>query len=168
MEQHNISQNIRDGNIKKLSEYVSIKNAKLLEETIYDFTLVFCNDNNVDKYLLEEIYSSKFNSILNNINPNSYIKNNYLLNAINNEEVNITEIPYLRPEDIFPDNWRAIKTKLNMIEEKRKNMNMVELFPCKKCGCKKHTIKQMQTRSCDEPMTTFITCQTCGNTVKKG
>lgn len=168
MEQVNISQNMRDGNTKKLEVYISPANAKILEESIYDFTLTFCNDNDVDKYLLEEIYTSKFNSILNNINPNSYIKNNYLLNAINLNEIDIQSVAYLRPEDIFPDNWKAIKNKLTLIEEKRKNMNVVELFPCKKCGCKKHTIKQMQTRSCDEPMTTFITCQTCGNTIKKG
>jgi DNA-directed RNA polymerase subunit M/transcription elongation factor TFIIS len=163
-----ITKNNRDINVKKLLNYISEENAILLEKSIYEFTTVWCEDNNVDDYLIEEIYQSKFNSIYINIDPNSYVKNNYLLNAINNNEINIKDIPYLKPEYIFPDNWKNIKNKLALIEEKRKNMNVVELFPCKKCGCKKHTIKQMQTRSCDEPMTTFITCQTCGNTIKKG
>ena len=158
----------RDNNIKRIIEFLSPENAKILEQSIFDFSYEYCKDNSIEQYLLEEIYQTKFNSIINNINPNSYIKNNYLLTAINNNMINLIDIPYMRPEDIFPENWKNIKNKLILIEEKRKNMNIVELFPCKKCGCKKHTIKQMQTRGCDEPMTTFITCQTCGNTVKKG
>jgi transcription elongation factor S-II len=168
METINISKMNRDNNIKRIIEFLSPENAKILEQSIFDFSYEYCKDNSIEQYLLEEIYQTKFNSIINNINPNSYIKNNYLLTAINNNMINLIDIPYMRPEDIFPENWKNIKNKLILIEEKRKNMNIVELFPCKKCGCKKHTIKQMQTRGCDEPMTTFITCQTCGNTVKKG
>jgi DNA-directed RNA polymerase subunit M/transcription elongation factor TFIIS len=168
METINISKINRDNNIKRIIEFLSPENAKILEQSIFDFSYEYCKDNSIEQYLLEEIYQTKFNSIINNINPNSYIKNNYLLTAINNNMINLIDIPYMRPEDIFPENWKNIKNKLILIEEKRKNMNIVELFPCKKCGCKKHTIKQMQTRGCDEPMTTFITCQTCGNTVKKG
>jgi DNA-directed RNA polymerase subunit M/transcription elongation factor TFIIS len=163
-----ITKNNRELNINKLINFISNENSKLLEQSIYEFSLLWCEDNKIDNYLVEEIYQSKFNSIYMNIDPNSYIKNNYLLNAINNNELEVKDIPYLKPEDIYPDNWKNIKNKLALIEDKRKNMNVVELFPCKKCGCKKHTIKQMQTRSCDEPMTTFITCQTCGNTIKKG
>jgi DNA-directed RNA polymerase subunit M/transcription elongation factor TFIIS len=168
MEPNPIAKNNRDGNINKLYEFISKEDANTLEQAIYDFTILYCENNNINSYLIEEIYQSKFNSIYMNINPDSYIKNNYLLNAINSKEVEIKDIPYLKPEDIFPDNWKHIINKLALIEDKRKNMNIVELFPCKKCGCKKHTIKQMQTRGCDEPMTTFITCQTCGNTIKKG
>ncbi len=163
-----ITKNHRDNIVEKFCEFISKANSTLLETAIYDFTKTYCEDNSIDSYLIEEIYQTKFNSIYINIDPNSYVKNNYLLNAINNNEIDVKDIPYLKPEYIFPDNWVNIKNKLSFIEEKRKNMNVVELFPCKKCGCKKHTIKQMQTRSCDEPMTTFITCQTCGNTIKKG
>jgi transcription elongation factor S-II len=34
---------------------------------------------------------------------------------------------------------------------------------CNKCGQKKVTYTQAQTRSADEPMTTFCTCLNCGN-----
>lgn len=36
-------------------------------------------------------------------------------------------------------------------------------YTCRKCGGKKTTHQEMQTRSADEPMTIFITCVTCGN-----
>ena len=36
-------------------------------------------------------------------------------------------------------------------------------FTCRKCKSNDCSYYQMQTRSADEPMTTFITCQNCGN-----
>ncbi|KAK2948175.1 putative Transcription elongation factor A protein 1 [Blattamonas nauphoetae] len=38
-----------------------------------------------------------------------------------------------------------------------------DFWKCGKCGQKKCTFRQQQTRSADEPMTTFITCAVCGN-----
>ncbi|KAI8988484.1 transcription factor S-II, central domain-containing protein, partial [Mycotypha africana] len=38
-----------------------------------------------------------------------------------------------------------------------------DMFKCGKCGGRKCTYFQMQTRSADEPMTTFVTCVSCGN-----
>lgn len=36
-------------------------------------------------------------------------------------------------------------------------------FKCGRCGQRKTTYHQMQTRSADEPMTTFVTCVNCNN-----
>lgn len=36
-------------------------------------------------------------------------------------------------------------------------------FQCGKCKQRKCQYYQMQTRSADEPMTTFVTCVNCGN-----
>ena len=38
-----------------------------------------------------------------------------------------------------------------------------DIFRCKKCKNNKCTYYQLQTRSADEPMTTFVTCINCGN-----
>lgn len=38
-----------------------------------------------------------------------------------------------------------------------------DMFKCGKCQGRKCTYFQMQTRSADEPMTTFVTCVNCGN-----
>ena len=36
-------------------------------------------------------------------------------------------------------------------------------FTCRKCKSNKCSYYQLQTRSADEPMTTFVTCINCGN-----
>jgi transcription elongation factor S-II len=36
-------------------------------------------------------------------------------------------------------------------------------FKCGRCGKRRCKYFQLQTRSADEPMTTFVTCVNCGN-----
>jgi len=43
---------------------------------------------------------------------------------------------------------------------------MTDMFRCGKCHQRKCTYYQMQTRSADEPMTTFVTCLNCNNKFK--
>ncbi|ESO01254.1 hypothetical protein HELRODRAFT_82145 [Helobdella robusta] len=38
-----------------------------------------------------------------------------------------------------------------------------DLFKCGRCGKRDTTYNQVQTRSADEPMTTFVLCNACGN-----
>ena len=38
-----------------------------------------------------------------------------------------------------------------------------DLLQCGKCKMKNCTYNQIQTRSADEPMTTFVLCNECGN-----
>eukprot|EP00300_Choanocystis_sp_HF-7_P015608 c19119_g1_i1.p1 GENE.c19119_g1_i1~~c19119_g1_i1.p1 ORF type:complete len:1045 (+),score=259.85 c19119_g1_i1:232-3135(+) len=45
-------------------------------------------------------------------------------------------------------------------------MSSTDEFKCGKCHQRKCTFKQMQTRSADEPMTTFVSCVNCGNNWK--
>lgn len=43
----------------------------------------------------------------------------------------------------------------------RENKNQEGFFTCGRCKSKKTTYYQLQTRSADEPMTTFVTCLNC-------
>ncbi|NXA54493.1 TCEA3 protein, partial [Nothocercus julius] len=45
---------------------------------------------------------------------------------------------------------------------------VTDLFQCGKCKKKNCTYNQVQTRSADEPMTTFVLCNECGNRWKVG
>jgi len=44
-----------------------------------------------------------------------------------------------------------------------KNSGVSDLFQCGKCKQRKCKYYQLQTRSADEPMTTFVTCVNCGH-----
>ena len=65
-----------------------------------------------------------------------------------------------------PTNWRKLIEK-KMIRDKNKyntdKSGASEEFKCRKCGKRETNYYQVQTRSADEPMTTFVTCLNCGN-----
>jgi DNA-directed RNA polymerase subunit M/transcription elongation factor TFIIS len=58
----------------------------------------------------------------------------------------------------------ALKKRDLALEKARVNdEDYVGQFKCGKCKSTKTTYYQMQTRSADEPMTTFVTCTNCSN-----
>lgn len=155
---------LREANINSLSKFLNKKECKLLENEIYDFSQNYTNDFNLTNY--EEVYTHKFNDIYANLDIDSEIKNSYLLNAIKNNEIDIKSIVNLSPEKLYPDKWKPIVDRMNWIEYKKKNMATTDIFLCKKCNKRKCTFYQLQTRSADEPMTTFVNCLVCSNSWK--
>eukprot|EP00930_Biecheleria_cincta_P023719 TRINITY_DN17081_c0_g1_i1.p1 TRINITY_DN17081_c0_g1~~TRINITY_DN17081_c0_g1_i1.p1 ORF type:complete len:358 (-),score=106.68 TRINITY_DN17081_c0_g1_i1:514-1587(-) len=83
-----------------------------------------------------------------------------------------SQLPTLTSEDMATDEKNAERAKqrkdaMDAIDQqwamKNGQMNLTGMFTCGKCKGTKTTYFQMQTRSSDEPMTTFVTCLTCGN-----
>ncbi|KAK9331084.1 transcription factor S-II, central domain-containing protein [Lipomyces starkeyi] len=64
-----------------------------------------------------------------------------------------------------------LKNEIKRLEEKnlfnaqgaKEQRAVTDRFTCGKCKQKKVSYYQMQTRSADEPLTTFCTCENCGN-----
>lgn len=71
------------------------------------------------------------------------------------EEMASDEMKLLRQE-IAKEGIREAQVAKNQGTE-------TNLFKCGKCGKRKTTYTQLQTRSADEPMTTFVLCLDCGN-----
>lgn len=55
------------------------------------------------------------------------------------------------------------KQNLFAAQGAREQRAVTDRFTCGKCKQKKVSYYQMQTRSADEPLTTFCTCENCGN-----
>lgn len=74
----------------------------------------------------------------------------------------------MAPNEMAPESLKQEIEKLNKqnlfdaqgATEKRA---VTDRFTCGKCKHKKVSYYQMQTRSADEPLTTFCTCENCGN-----
>lgn len=151
----------RYNSINTLNNFIKDENkCKVIEGSIYDYCIDYVNKNSVED-IFDDIYENKFDDILVNINPDK-LENLYLLNAILNDEIEISKIAYLSPQNLFPDKWKKIIDRINLIEDKKKNMSTTDIFECRKCHKKKCSVYQMQTRSADEPMTTFVNCLICG------
>ena len=64
-----------------------------------------------------------------------------------------------------PDKWNKLIEKKNERDKNRYDtkLNITSEFTCYNCNTTNCTHYQMQTRSADEPMTTFVNCIDCGN-----
>lgn len=135
-----------------------------LEKGIYNYTVLTCKNKNIvkkwnNKYFVH-IYTDKLRTVLNNL------ENEYILNKIKNKEIRIHEVAFMTHQELMPQKWdHLIKFK------NKKDLNLYEPiieastdnFTCRKCKSKKCSYYQLQTRSADEPMTTFVNCIECGN-----
>ena len=66
--------------------------------------------------------------------------------------------------ELFPEKYEELTKLYDLDKDNTIVQKEVEdgIFKCRKCQSYKTTYYQLQTRSADEPMTTFITCLECG------
>jgi DNA-directed RNA polymerase subunit M/transcription elongation factor TFIIS len=147
-------------------EYVCKINKKLqniklsidIEKSIFEFTLVYSREKKILNSLLVNIYIDKLNGIIKNLPA--------IKNKLENDIINPRIVAFLQPEQINPIIWEQQLKKEALRKYKKENMAATDTYKCKKCGKRKCTVTQQQTRSADEPMTTFVTCLVCHTTFK--
>jgi DNA-directed RNA polymerase subunit M/transcription elongation factor TFIIS len=112
------------------------------------------------------MYRSRAVTLYENIKgTDSYVQNNQqLIQKLNSGELSLQSIAEMTSMDLCPSRWKEMIEKL--IEKKKKlystEQNASIFMWCSSCKKKtKCDYYQLQTRSADEPMTTFVTCLEC-------
>jgi transcription elongation factor S-II len=136
-----------------------------LEKGILNYSIDVSNKQNIvkkwDNELFVIIYTERLRTIMVNLQ-----KNKTLLSKIKNKEIKSHKLAFMTHQEMNPEKWKPL------IEDKKirdKNMYNPQIdantdnFTCGKCKSKRCSYYQLQTRSADEPMTTFVTCIDCGN-----
>ena len=85
--------------------------------------------------------------------------------ADRDKKVRIISARLMTHQEMLPSRWEPlIKKKEERDKEKYapKLEANTDNYTCRKCGSKKCSYYQLQTRSADEPMTTYVTCIDCG------
>jgi len=143
-------------------------NSTRLERSIYNEVLRKAREDKVpltwefagfrDRYI-QKVMSIKFNLL----HPN----NPRLFERLKRGEISYLWLASAMPYDMFPELWVPVMEEVAMKALRRESRNSgkkVEgAFQCRKCKSKCTEYYQLQTRSADEPMTTFVTCLDCEN-----
>jgi transcription elongation factor S-II len=156
---------------KELNRFIKNKKKSTnIEKSIYNFTIKVAKEKNIikkwDNKYFKQIYIDKFRSIYYNLNPKMSVGSKALLKKIKKGEIKTRDIAFMRHQMLQPEKWQKLIDKKI---QRDKNLTEVDLssatdeFKCYKCKNRVCTYYQLQTRSADEPMTTFVTCMTCGN-----
>lgn len=137
-----------------------------IELSIFEYSLIYCQNHQFGVEFIKAVYEDKYNNIISNINLTPGINNKTFKNLILTKQINPSYVAFLSPAQIHPDKWQYFIKKKEYIEQRENNISYSDAYKCYKCGESKAKISQAQTRSADEPMTTFVTCLVCHNTFK--
>jgi DNA-directed RNA polymerase subunit M/transcription elongation factor TFIIS len=137
--------------------------ARNTEKGIYNKTIDEAEEKTIikkwDNYLFVQLYLDRFKYVY------FILKNPDIIDKINNGTIKSYEIAYKTHQELYPEKWDM------QIEEKRKRIEnkyfpkieaSTDMYTCRKCKKNQCTYYQVQIRSADEPMTTFVTCTYCG------
>ncbi|XP_067261817.1 transcription elongation factor A protein 3 isoform X15 [Chanodichthys erythropterus] len=125
----------------------------------------------IEDHIYQEIkatdmkYKNRVRSRISNLkdpkNPN--LRKNVLAGAIE-----LSRIATMTAEEMASDELKQLRNVLTQEAIREHQMaktggTTTDLLQCGKCRKKNCTYNQVQTRSADEPMTTFVLCNECGN-----
>jgi len=156
--------NIRS-NLTKILDNDKLSNN--LEKGIFNYVIGAATELNIVKkwenVYFVQLYIDRLRTVYINL------KNPTVLKMMTAKGVKIHKLAFMSHQEMRPDKWTELIEE-KKIRDKNKYEPKVEAssdnFTCWKCKSKKCTYYQLQTRSADEPMTTFVTCLDCGNRFK--
>ena len=156
--------------INKFSEIFNLPDTdslvQNLEKGIFNEAIHYCKQNNYELKWSNQLFSKQYSQLARKVianltyTPNSAsVKGKILDNVWLPETVASKTHEELNPEQHAELKHKIMSKYINMSSEQ----DHEGFFKCGKCKTKKTTYTQAQTRSADEPMTTFVTCLNCGN-----
>ena len=151
--------------VNRYSKYQEIKDivkysnyAYQIESGIFEFSVSYVIYNKIEYSNFPVYYNFQFNNIKYNL-----IHNPKLINNFKNNSLNPYNVAFMKPDELNNEKWKDIKDKMKKIKDKIDNVPTSNVYKCFKCGMRKVTTFQVQTRGQDEDATTFVKCHNCGN-----
>jgi len=144
-----------DTSYKNINKYFNKKISQEIIDGVVDFTNIYV-ETNESLFLINDIYNSKISELLNLFKSSDYLKS-----MIDSKTILPSHLCSLKPYELDPDRYKNIVDK-KAYEHNQKKQKGANIFSCKKCHQSNCDVTQKQTRSADEPATTFVTCLECG------
>jgi transcription elongation factor S-II len=134
-----------------------------VEKGIFNWTIQHASKNNIVKKWSNPFFITLYIDRLRSVYIN--MKKPDVSSAVTSGNLKPQELAFMSHQDICPDKWKQLIEDKKVRDKQKYEPNIeasTDNFTCNKCKSKKCTYYQLQTRSADEPMTTFVTCLECG------
>jgi DNA-directed RNA polymerase subunit M/transcription elongation factor TFIIS len=140
---------------KKINKIVDKTTTTKIQKGIEEFSNQYAEINDAS-HLINDIYKMKVDEIIDILS-----KSDYIINQINTNIIKPDDLCNMKPHELDPERYE------NILEKKKYESNKLaqkgsSVYSCKKCNQSNCVVTQKQTRSADEPATTFVTCLECG------
>merc|ERR1711983_708389 len=113
--------------------------------------------------LIEETIFRNYKSINPKDKKNPSLRENVLCGVIAPERMAIMTSEEMASDEVKKQREAFIKEGIDSAQLAQVEGTKCSDMKCGKCGKRNCTYNQLQTRSADEPMTTFVMCNECGN-----
>lgn len=141
----------------------SLTTATNIEKGIFNWTIQHASKNNIVKKWSNPFFITLYIDRLRSVYIN--LKKPDVSSAVTSGNIKPQDIAFMSHQEICPDKWKQLIEEKKVRDKQKYEPNIeasTDNFTCNKCKSKKCTYYQLQTRSADEPMTTFVTCLECG------
>ncbi|XP_037017481.1 transcription elongation factor A protein 2 isoform X2 [Artibeus jamaicensis] len=110
-------------------------------------------------------YKNRVRSRISNLKDakNPDLRRNVLCGSITPQQIAVMTSEEMASDELKEIRKAMTKEAIREHQMARTGGTQTDLFTCGKCRKKSCTYTQVQTRSSDEPMTTFVVCNECGN-----
>ena len=140
-----------------------------LEKGIYNYSLKEASNRNLikkwDNVYFVQVYIDRLRTLYFNIKNTKHFKTLIKKTIEGKHNLKAHEFAFMPNHEMDPKRWEKLLSEKAKRDEKKyeRTQKISSEFTCRKCKSKDCSYYQMQTRSADEPMTTFVTCENCGN-----
>jgi DNA-directed RNA polymerase subunit M/transcription elongation factor TFIIS len=155
----------RNNVINKINTFINNKVKSInIEKSIFNYSVNESKKNNVirkwENPYFVHIYIDRLRTVWNNL------RNNSILKLLKEKIIKPEDVGNLTHQNMLSSKWEPlIKNKEERYENKynKKLEGNTDNFTCRRCKSNNCNYYQLQTRSADEPMTTYVTCVECEN-----
>jgi len=147
---------------KKLSTILqNDRNGSNLEKGVFNYALKESERQKIvkkwdNKYFVQ-IYVDRLRSVMTNMNE-------VIVKCVSDGTIKAHTVAFMTHQELCPEKWQSLIDAKLKRDKNRFEVNIeasTDAFTCRKCKSKKCTYYQLQIRSADEGITTFVLCLDC-------
>lgn len=139
--------------------------ASNLEKGVFNYAIKKARDASIvrkwDNPEFIQLYLNRLRSVYINLSNTSE-----LVELLKQKKLTPQKMAFMTHQEMRPSQWQTLIEKKKFKDESKYAPQLdanTDNFTCRRCKSKRCSYYQLQTRSADEPMTTFVTCIDCGN-----
>jgi transcription elongation factor S-II len=139
-----------------------------IERSIFNHALVMYRmldheKNKIWDNKFKYLYVNRAVSVYSNLDPTSSVKNDKLIHKVLSGQIRPQDLGNMSYTELFPEKYIGYELLVDKATDLKASEEVENdgIFKCNKCKSYKTTYYQLQTRSADEPLTTFVTCHNC-------
>jgi transcription elongation factor S-II len=161
----------REHVVQKISSLLNLPESDVtvvnLEKSILNYAVGNVQEAAWDNHYFSSVYKQKWLSIRRALENNPALSEHIL-----SKKLKTKDVVEMKPNELWPGGPYDKVMETRIRRELRKQYlakeaeNVEGFFTCSRCKQNKTTYYQLQTRSADEPMTTYVSCFNCGRNWK--